>query len=158
MYLLTLIPLYIVTYLIWIAWIQIFFGQKIKIKENIVDILIIVLTYISSLFIVTLISDSELANRVQHALGWWFLVTLLWYLSYLRSNIHLSRFQLFHLLFFVALTLGIANELAESVLQNNFWILFAPNIEDTWYDLWANTIWALLWAGVFSYLGFSKGK
>jgi hypothetical protein len=152
MYLLALIPVYIITYFIWILWLQIFFWYKTKMNWDFFHILIIIFAYIFSLFIVALIPEAEFANRFQHAIWGWFLVTLIWYLAYLQSWIKISRFQLFHILVFVAFTLWIINELAESVLQVQFWLVFAPNIEDTWYDLWANTFWALLWVWIFSSL------
>ncbi len=101
---------------------------------------------------VFLIPDSELANRIQHAFGGGFVMIVLFYVSYLASKITISKFQFFCLSILVATAFWVANELAESILQINFWLPFAPYLEDTWHDLWANTFGSLLGAGIFTFL------
>ncbi|MDP2396141.1 MAG: hypothetical protein Q8S84_08750 [bacterium] len=72
------------------------------------------------------------------------MMVILTYFSILASKENINKFQFIFLAFFIATTFGVFNELAESVFQNTLNIQFAPNINDTWFDLWANSIGAVL--------------
>jgi hypothetical protein len=66
------------------------------------------------------------------------------YFSIIASKVNVNRFKFIFLSFFIATTFGVANELAESLFQNIYNIQFAQNINDTWFDLWANSIGTIL--------------
>jgi hypothetical protein len=68
------------------------------------------------------------------------------------SGVSMSRFQFFCLSLLIATSFGVANELAESVFQIGFGLSFAPNIADTWLDLWANSIGAMIGVCTFTFL------
>lgn len=149
MYLLLLIPAYVVVYFLIIWWFQIFFDIKEKAAYNWNHVLIILGIYFLVIYWISFIDNHEIANRIQHAMWWWFLMVILTYFSILASKENINKFQFIFLAFFIATTFGVFNELAESVFQNTLNIQFAPNINDTWFDLWANSIGAVLWIIIF---------
>lgn len=151
MYFIALSILLIISYIILTYFFQLFFNGKIwKAKLSILHIWTIVLFLFFTIFIVFKIPNPELANRFQHAIWGGFLMIILVYFSYRASNISLSKFQFFCISLMIATCFWVANELAESLLQWNNLFIFADILDDTWLDLWANTLWALLWAGIFS--------
>ena len=151
MYLLALIPAFIVVYFLLIWWIRMFFDKRTNpIRYDIWHIVTIVFVFVWVVMLVMYIPDDELANRIQHALGGWFLIVLTLFFATLASSISMSRFQFFCLSLLLATWFGVANELAESVLQIHFGMNFAPHISDTWFDLWANSIWALIGASILT--------
>ncbi len=158
MYFLLLALWYIVLYIIWIFWFQLFTAKKLKLYISLFDIALITGSFFGILIVVAFISDAELANRVQHALWGGFIVTLIAFLSYRASKVELSSFVLFHLFFLLATTFWVFNELLESIFQLQFWLIFSQNLPDTWYDLWANTLWAVFGAGIFSWFGKKKNS
>ena len=68
------------------------------------------------------------------------------------SGVSMSRFQFLCLSLLLATSFGVANELAESIFQIGFGMSFAPNIADTWLDLWANSIGSLIGASWLTFL------
>lgn len=151
MYLLALIPAFIVVYFLLIWWIQVFFAHKTTMSGyDIHHILAIVLVFVWVVILVMYIPDDELANRIQHALGGWFLIVLTTFFSTRASWVAMTPFQFFSISLLLATWFGVANELAESVLQIYFGMNFAPHISDTWLDLWANSIGALIGASILT--------
>ena len=70
MYLLTLIPAFIIVYFLLIWWIRMFFDKRTTpIRYDIGHIAIISMIFISVIILVLSIPDEEFANRIQHALG-----------------------------------------------------------------------------------------
>lgn len=153
MYFLLLAVCYVVMYILGILWFQIFAGKKLKLHISLFDIALITGSFFAILILVAFIPDAELANRVQHALGGGWMVTLIAFLSYRASKVELSGFVLFHLFFLLATAFWVFNELLESIFQLQFWLIFSQNLPDTWYDLWANSLWALFGAVIFSCFG-----
>lgn len=123
-------------------------------RKSLYSLAAIFVASIITYLIVHPIPDPELANRVQHALGGGVLAVLTCYLIVRDTQLPLSRFQFFALSFLVATSLGVANELLESVLQNHFHFVIAETVDDTWLDLWSNTIGAFL--GVTYFVPFLK--
>ncbi|MDP2090812.1 MAG: hypothetical protein Q8K30_04410 [Candidatus Gracilibacteria bacterium] len=156
MYLLLLIPAYVVVYFLIIWWFQIFFDIKEKAAYNWNHVLIILGIYFLVIYGISFIDNHEIANRIQHAMGGGFLMVILTYFSILASKENINKFQFIFLAFFIATTFGVFNELAESVFQNTLNIQFAPNINDTWFDLWANSIGAVL--GIIIFINFISKK
>lgn len=150
MYLLLLIPAYVIVYFLLIWWFQRFFNINEKSKYNWNHVLIILSIYFVVLYWISNIENHELANRIQHAIWWWFLIVVISYFSIIASKVKITRFQFVFLWFFIATTFGVVNELAESIFQNVYGINFANNINDTWLDLWANSIGAVLWIIIFT--------
>ncbi len=93
--------------------------------------------------------DEEFGNRIQHAFGGGFLGLLTCYLAVRDTKLSLNRFQFFALAFLVVTALGVANELFEYILQNYFHFVISETVNDTWLDLWSNTVGALLGAACF---------
>ncbi len=70
MYLLALIPAFIVVYFLIIWWIRMFFDSKITpIRYDIRHVAIITIVFVSVILLVISIPDEEFANRIQHVLG-----------------------------------------------------------------------------------------
>lgn len=158
MYFLLLFVCYVVMYILGILWFQLFTGKKLKLHISLFDIALITGSFFVILILLTYIPHVELANRVQHAIWGWFMVTLIAFLSYHASKVELSKFVLFHLFFLLATAFWVFNELLESIFQLQFWLIFSQSLPDTWYDLWANSLWALFWAGIFSWFGKNKSS
>ncbi len=97
-----------------------------------------------------MISDIEISNRILHACGGGMAMVLITYFASRASRISLSRFQFFCIAFCIASIFGIFNELLESVLQWIYGMRFTLSVEDTWYDLWSNSIGALIATGWLS--------
>ena len=78
---------------------------------------------------------------------------MLSYFSLQAAGVVIRRFQFFVMSLMIASCFGIANELLESIMQLGLSSthVFATNIADTWYDLWANSIGAILGASVFTF-------
>ncbi len=151
MYLLALIPAFIVVYFLLIWWIRMFFDKIANpIRYDIWHIITIVLVFVWVVMLVTYIPDDEFANRIQHALGGWFLIVLTTFFATRASGVAMTPFQFFCLSLLLATWFGVANELAESVFQIGFGMHFAPNISDTWLDLWANSIGAMIGASILT--------
>lgn len=69
MYLLALIPAFIVTYYLLVWWFQMFFGIKKTPQYSASHIVTIVGVFFIVIILVAYIPDPEIANRIQHALG-----------------------------------------------------------------------------------------
>ncbi len=115
------------------------------------------LTITFLLFIIVMVSymipDHELGNRFMHAIGGGFLSFFICFLVVRDTKIHMSKMQFFVFSFLIVTSLGVANEIAEFILQNyTDYFIFAANINDTWLDLVSNTIGALLGGVVFTSL------
>lgn len=140
MYLLILMPAYIVCYYIFTYFFQIFFkGKILQIRSNFLDIFIVLFLFIGWIFVTILIPDAELSNRFQHAFSGGFCITLLLYYAYKASGIHITRCQFFVISLLIATFCGVGNEMLEFLGQKYLGIMFASNVEDTWLDLYANT-------------------
>lgn len=156
MYFYILLIWYIISYIVWIMWFQLFVWNKIRLQISAKYIAIIIAFFFFSMLCVLWIENPHLANRVQHAVAGGTIMTLIWYLSYLSSGVKINSFALWNILFLIAMFFGICNELLESILQLNFGLIFAPNLQDTWYDLWANTVWIVVGASIFTLLEFRR--
>ncbi len=88
--------------------------------------------------------DKELGNRILHMVGGGVLVAVICFLAVRDSRSPIDRFQFFVFSFLLASTLGVANEIAEAILQNITGLPFANSINDTWFDLISNTVGALV--------------
>ncbi len=150
MYLLLLIPAYVVVYFLLISWFQRFFNINEKKESSWKHVMIILAIFFMVMLWISFIPNPELANRIQHSIWWWFLMVVISYFSIIASKVNINRFQFIFLAFFIATTFGVFNELAESLFQIILDIKFAPNINDTWFDLWANSIGAVLWIIIFT--------
>lgn len=156
MYFLILLIWYILAYIIGVIWFQLFVWEKIHLKISGKYIAIIIIFFFLSLLCVLWIKNPDIANRVQHALAGGTIMTLIWYLSYLSSWVKIRSFALWNILFLIAMFFGICNELLESILQLKFGLIFAPNLQDTWYDLWANSLGIILCASIFTLFEFQR--
>lgn len=96
------------------------------------------------------IPDPELSNRFQHAFGGGTAVMIVIFCSYLASGVKTTRFQFFIFSFLLASFCGIANELVEYIAQNYMNLMFAPDPNDTWLDLYANTFGILIGNIIFA--------
>jgi hypothetical protein len=143
MYFLIMLIGYALTYPLVTIFLQYFFGQQISLARLSPRHLIYVAIFVvATLALVASLPDPALANRIQHAFAGAFAVTALSYIAWLASGVSLSKFQFFCLACLLASCFGIANELLESIMQIQGRHIFADSIEDTWYDLWANSVGA----------------
>lgn len=156
MYFLFLLIAYVFVYILGILWFQLFAWNKPKIQVSALYIVSIWVSFFMILFLVSFITNPEYANRVQHALWGWFIMTYISYLSYKSSWVKFSGFVLFHVFLFIATAFWVLNELLESIWQLQYWLIFSQNLPDTWFDLWANTFGAILWAGIFTFIARNK--
>ena len=99
-------------------------------------------------FISINISDVNWANRFLHIFGGGFLSFAVCFLVVKDTKLHIGKFRFFTFSFLIVLSLGVANEILEYVLQNFTELSFATTASDTWLDLASNCIGALL-AGMF---------
>ncbi len=142
MYLRGLSLIYAFAYLILLYGIPAFFGvrlPKIRLRSAISIIGIITLFYIV-VAICLLIQDDEISNRVLHAVGGGSLMTFIFFLATKDSGTKISKFQFLILAICAATLFGVANEILEFLLQNEFGFKFAKTINDTWLDLISNTV------------------
>ena len=106
---------------------------------------------VCSILIVYIVSyaipNAEIGNRILHIFGGGFLSFLLCFLVVKDSGLRIGRFRFFVFSFFVTVTLGVANEIAEFFLQHYLAFDFARTITDTWLDLLSNVVGAVI-AGV----------
>lgn len=146
MYLLGLSFVYCIAYLILLFGIPFFFDSSFpRVHRNsIASIAYIFAFYFVVLVLSSSISDPELANRILHTLGGGSLVVLICFLATRDSGQRISKFQFFVIGICIATLFGVANEMFEFVLQNNFGLMFANSINDTWLDLISNTTGVLL--------------
>jgi hypothetical protein len=93
--------------------------------------------------IVHSIADSWWSNRIQHALAGGGTAFFMCWRILIDARIKLSKFRALFFCFLVVLALGVANELAESIVQGMTQLVFSPTSTDTWLDLWSNTVGAL---------------
>jgi hypothetical protein len=89
---------------------------------------------------VYLIPDQWWGNRVQHVLGGGIAASFMCFRIIRDAELKLNRFRILVFCFLTVNALGVANELAESVLQASTGIVLSPTTVDTWLDLWSNTI------------------
>lgn len=83
----------------------------------------------------------EFGNRILHAVGGGVLGYLAWFLAVRNFNLPLGRLSGFVIGFMLITTLGVANEIAEFILQEYFhYGIFALSDIDAWLDLTSNTI------------------
>ena len=146
MYLLGLSIIYCIVYLILFFGISFFFTNclaKPKLR-SIGSIGLILLFYFSVLVISGLISDPEWSNRILHTFGGGFLIVLVTFLVIRDSNTRINAFQFIVTGLSVAALVGIANEIFEFILQNQFGFMFANSINETWFDLISNTVGSII--------------
>ena len=101
-----------------------------------ITILILAVTFV----FVYLIPDQWWGNRVQHVLGGGIAASFMCSRIIRDAELKLNRFRILVFCFLTVNALGVANELAESVLQASTGIVLSPTTVDTWLDLWSNTI------------------
>ncbi|MBV9829449.1 MAG: hypothetical protein JO001_27840 [Alphaproteobacteria bacterium] len=110
-----------------------------------ITILFLAITFV----LVYLIPDQWWGNRVQHVMGGGITASFMCRRIIRDAELKLNRFRI---LIFCSLTvtaLGVANELAESVLQASTGIILSPTTVDTWLDLWSNTIGIIIASFLF---------
>ncbi len=108
---------------------------------------------IAGYFLVELIPDPEMANRVLHAYGGGFLATLVCFLSIKDTNLKLNKLQFSVISILTVTTLGVGNEIVEYFLQNYAgFSFFSTTPNETWHDLISNLVGTLI--GVLSLVWF----
>lgn len=123
-----------------------FFENKFK-KYSFKALLSLILIILISV-VVHLISfnieNGELANRIKHIFAGGFLTFLTCFLIVRDSKIYIGKFQFFIFSFFIVMTLGVANEIVEYLLQNYSVFFFTDDINDTWLDLISNVLGVII--------------
>lgn len=159
MFFLFLIISYIFCYFLFTYFFQIFFSWKIS-KTNfcLLHIFIFSLSFIFVIFISNDVIWWEFWNRIQHSIWWGFCLVMILFFSVKASLVKITKLQFFFLSFFITSTFWVFNEMIEFIGQNYLDILFAPNENDIWLDLYANQFWILLWSIFFSIFLENKFK
>ena len=103
--------------------------------RSIRSVVIILLFYFGVLLISGLIPNPDLSNRVLHTFGGGFLIVVVAFLAIKDSRIRITSFQFLVISVAIAAVFGVANEIVEFFLQNQFGFVFANSINDTWLDL-----------------------
>lgn len=130
---------YLILYIVLNYSFQFVFNKKVNKKSLKRKSFYIILFAAIILFsMVFLISDTELANRFQHAIAGGFLTMLISYLSFKDSGVKLNKLQIILLSVLIVTFLGILNEIFEFFVQMNTNLIFASHINDTWLDLTSN--------------------
>lgn len=151
MYELILLIWMIFSYFFLSFFLQIFSEWSLKKASfSFLHVIIFVVFAFLSLELSLLIAHTWIANRFLHAVTGAFTMCIVFYFSFLASNIRLSRLQFFVICVLVVSFAGILNELLESYLQLTYWMQFSKDNLDTWFDLWSNTVWSIFGAIFFS--------
>ncbi len=146
MYLLGLSIIYCIAYLVLFFGIPFFFTHRLAKPRlrSLGSMGLILLFYFSVLIICNLIPDPEWSNRILHTFGGGFLIVLVTFLVIQDSDTRINAFQFIVLGISVAALFGSANEMFEFILQNQFGLLFADSVNDTWLDLISNTVGSIV--------------
>ncbi len=152
------IYLLILTISLWLAyivlsWLFLFFFSSNKNQRpnwRWLSVLMIT-TFIAVVYSLSLaIDDLELANRFLHVFGGGVMGILLCYLAVRDNRIKVNYWQFVIFSFLVVLSLGVANEILEFILQFTVYFTFSANSYDTWWDLSSNVAGALLALLIFT--------
>lgn len=150
MFFVFLLICYIISYFLFAYFLQIFFkGKFLKTNFSVFDVAIFSFVFIFFIYISNFLIEWEFGNRIQHAFGWGFTIVMILFFSLKASQIKITKIQFFFLSFFIASTFWVFNEMIEFLGQNYLNMLFAPNINDIWLDLYANEFGILIWSFVF---------
>lgn len=157
MYWILLVSWYVVSYLFFSIFLQLFFQKKIEVTIRFIHIISIFLLLFLMLLWVQSIPSPEWWNRFQHAFWGGFLIVFILFLSQKVSKVTLTKFQFISLGILFATLFWVWNEVLEYFLQEYFDMIFTYHLYDTWLDLISNTVWAIIWVSVFS-LFLQKNK
>jgi len=148
----------IVVYLLCPFLFSIFTKEKFRFTPSIISLGIITVWMIIIYFCTTsVIQDKFWANRVLHAVGGGFNIVLIASLALKDFKIKLPLPQIIIIVFMLATTLGVFNEIIEFFLQQALGWKFATIIEDTWLDLVSNLVGTILGLTSLSII-FKKDK
>ncbi len=114
-------------------------GKRVSFKRRLCSLVTLVVASAIGYTLAFQIADEELSNRVTHALGGFFSVTL-GYLVVRDFGFVFSKIAFLVLVGLIATALGVGNEILEYFLQNHLAYISADNINDTWLDLISNTV------------------
>ncbi len=150
-YLIALSCLLCIAYILFIWLFSYFFaGKTARIPERaIVSLPIIFFLSLIGYAVSFQFNDIEVGNRVMHGFGGGFLAFLVCFLAVADSKLKIDRVRFFIFAFLLVTAMGVANEIAEFVLQQYGTLASATSVTDTWHDLISNTVGALLAAAVF---------
>lgn len=150
MYLLVLTLSLCVLYIILLFLFPLFFENRVGTVRSNALASVCIITFLSffGYFVSFSIQDQDFSNRFLHAFGGGFLGFLTCFLAARDSKSVINKFQFFILSVLIVTALGVANEIAEFLLQNYTEMVFATTINDTWLDLASNTI-GILTASIF---------
>lgn len=118
----------------------------------------IVIGMLVSFALVAIAPSQAIGNRLLHAVTGGFMLFFTCFLAARDSRVRIGAFQFFFFSALLVTTFGVANEIAEYVLQERLGVfLFAATVSDTWLDLISNTL-GLLVASVCLVPFFLKRK
>ncbi len=137
---------YTITYLFFLITLPKFFIDKLGSIQNINfrSVFLSILITLGSLILGLSISDVELGNRIQHAIGGGFVIFIIYLLALKDSGLLINKIQKYVLGFLIVTTLGVFNEILEFTMQEFTGFQFTATTIDTWLDLVSNTVGILL--------------
>jgi hypothetical protein len=131
-----------VFYFILLSLLPIFFGQKVisPRRKPFLSIIVIIGFSVLAYALSYSIQNIDLSDRVLHILGGGFAGFLVCFFAVRDSRISINKFQFFLFSALIVIALGVANELAEFVMQYYNVLISATTVEDTWLDLASNVV------------------
>jgi hypothetical protein len=140
-----LITSFILTYLIFLVLFPLFLTNvKGSIKNATKTSLLLILLGGIIAHIIGFTIPGELGNRLLHLLGGGVLASYLCYRVIVDTKVSITKFQFFSLTVLIVTALGVANEMAEFVLQESSILISTTSINDIWLDLIMNTAGTIL--------------
>ncbi|MEK7672881.1 MAG: hypothetical protein AAB373_03280 [Patescibacteria group bacterium] len=128
-----------------------YFFEKPVPKLKLKSLYSVIFIIIFSLFVYEFtdrMANHELGNRILHAVAGGFLAFVTCFLAARDGQLKITGFQFFFFSLLLVIAFGVANEFLEAYLQNHTTIIFAPNVNDTWFDLISNFVGAIIAAGI----------
>ena len=140
-----------VVYFILLSLFPIFFGQKITLPQRkpFLSIICIIAFSVFAYVVSYSIQNVDLSDRVLHILGGGFAGFLVCFFAVRDSRIHINKLQFFLFSTLIVIALGVANELAEFLMQYYNVLISATTVEDTWLDLASNVVGILIASACF---------
>ena len=116
------------------------------------SILLIVTVSVAGYALSEVIPNPWWGNRVLHIIGGGITATLACFLAAHEGMPHMRRRRFLATTILAVTGLGVANEMAEFGLQHLTDVIYATDMEDTWWDLASNTAGMFLSLPVFFFL------
>lgn len=106
--------------------------------------LFLVISMLAIVFLLIPVLGHWWGNRLEHILGGGALAYFMCWRIVDDAELPTNAIQRVILCFLTVTALGVGNELFESLIQATTGAVLSPTTTDTWWDLWSNTVGAVL--------------